>query len=96
MRVIEGDDRMSGIIIISSTRIERQRLVGDWRMPVGSLSFLGHYYCWCCQLILSSSDRSCRRARSRDIPRYNELFDYRSTDISLFYKYTDNRRDCVL
>lgn len=57
MGVVEGDDRMGGIIISSgcnsssSTRIGRRRLVGDWRMLVGSLSFLGHYYCWCCQLI---------------------------------------------
>lgn len=89
MGVVEGDDRMGGIIISGSTRIGRRRFVGDWRMPVGSLSFLGHYYCWCCQLLLSNSDRSRRRARSRDSPRYNELLDDRSTDI-LFYKYRDN------
>lgn len=41
MGVVEGDDRMGGISS-SSTRIRRS-LVDDWRMSVGSLSFLGHY-----------------------------------------------------
>lgn len=91
MGVVEGDDRMGGIIISSGTGIGRQRLVGDWRMPAGPLSLLGHY--WCCQLILQSTvqsngDRSRRRARSRDSPLYNELFGARSTTT---YKYTDDR-----